>query len=87
MLLLEELQLSHSSHSSTRSLGMIVGWTLCFYFIFTNVTNSEQNSQEVAESVFDQEPFKKEPKCEGVEDDDIICVNDRLLLNHLKYCY
>ena len=53
MLFLEELQLIKSSQSSIRSLEMIAGWSLCFYFIFTNVTNSEQNSQEVSGSVFD----------------------------------
>ena len=42
-------------------------------------------TEEVDGSVFDQEPFKKELKGEGVKDDDIICLNDLILLNHLKY--
>ena len=53
--------------------------------MITIVTNSERSSQEVDGSVFDQEPFKKELKGEGVKDDDIICLNDLILLNHLKY--
>ena len=35
--------------------------------------------------VFDQELLKKELREEGVEGDDINCVNDLLLLKHLKY--
>jgi hypothetical protein len=56
-----------------RSLGMIAGWTLCFLFIFTTVTDSGQKSKEVDGRVFDQELSKKELKEGGVEDD-IICV-------------
>ena len=49
------------------------GWTLCFLFIFTTVTDSGQKSKEVDGRVFDQELSKKELKEGGVEDD-IICV-------------
>ena len=42
-------------------------------------------TEEVDGRVFDQESFKKELKGEGVKDDDIICLNDLILLNHLKY--